>query len=172
MCSQRNVIGSLFEKIVKTMTGICRMFAENYKEKSKVANVDKSYTIVGHPSCWTREEWLEVVGTFRQILQATNSIWCSSSLKDQDATFKMSIFNLKALKWMPRDLTYDKSTLAQVMAPRPQATSSYLSECLHMVTRPQRVNGRCIQGVYSLSRLSTLDILKTREVVYIVLIGL
>ena len=48
-----------------------------------------------------------------------------------------------ALRWMPQDLTDDKSTLVQVMAWCRQATSHYLSQCWSMspngVTRPQWV---------------------------------
>ena len=53
-----------------------------------------------------------------------------------------------ALRWMPQDLTDDKSTLAQVMAWCHQATSHYLSQCWlsslspYGVTRPQWVNVR------------------------------
>ena len=51
-----------------------------------------------------------------------------------------------ALRWMPRDLTDNKSTLVQVMAWCRQATSHYLSQCWpssmspYGVTRPQWVN--------------------------------
>ena len=49
-----------------------------------------------------------------------------------------------ALRWMPLDLTDDKSTLVQVMAWCRQAPSHYLSQCWprspYGVTRPQRVN--------------------------------
>ena len=58
-----------------------------------------------------------------------------------------------ALRWMPQDLTDDKSTLVQVMACCRQATSHYLSQCWlsslspYGVARPQWVNslapGRC-----------------------------
>ena len=50
-----------------------------------------------------------------------------------------------ALRWMPLDLTDDKSTLVQVMAWCHQATSHYLSQCWprftlpYGVTRPQWV---------------------------------
>ena len=50
-----------------------------------------------------------------------------------------------ALIWMPLDLTYDQSTLVQVMAWCRQATSHYLSQCWprsfspYGVTRPQLV---------------------------------
>ena len=50
-----------------------------------------------------------------------------------------------ALRWMPLDLTDDKSTLVQVMAWCRQATSHYLSQCWprsmppYGVTRPQWV---------------------------------
>ena len=51
-----------------------------------------------------------------------------------------------AVRWMPRDLTDDKSTLVQVMAWCRQATGHYLSQCWpssmssYGVTRPQWVN--------------------------------
>ena len=51
-----------------------------------------------------------------------------------------------ALRWMPRDLTNDKSTLVQVMAWCRQATSHYLSQCWprslspYGVIKPQWVN--------------------------------
>ena len=72
--------------------------------------------------------------------------------------FKTAIFNLvlsigiftsskdNILRWMPRDLTDDKSTLVQVMAWCRQATSHYLSQCWpssmspYGITRPQWVN--------------------------------
>ena len=72
--------------------------------------------------------------------------------------FKTAIFNLVLLigffrssndnapRWMPWDLTDDKSTLVQVMAWCRQATSHYLSQCWpssmspYGVTRPQWVN--------------------------------
>ena len=50
-----------------------------------------------------------------------------------------------ALRWMPQDLTDDKSTLVQVLAWWRQATSHYLSQCWptsmspYGVTRPQWV---------------------------------
>ena len=79
--------------------------------------------------------------------------------------FKTAIFHLvlligiftlsngNALRWMPWDLTDDKSTLVQVMAWCRQATSHYLNQCWpssmspYGITRPQWVNtlaqGRC-----------------------------
>ena len=51
-----------------------------------------------------------------------------------------------ALRWMPRNLTDDKSTLVQVMSWCRQAPSHYLSQCWpssmspYGVTRPQWVN--------------------------------
>ena len=80
--------------------------------------------------------------------------------------FKTAIFNLVVLigifisskdnarRWMPRDLTDDKSTSVQVMAWCRQATSHYLSQCwprflsLYGVTRPQWVKcwAICRQG--------------------------
>ena len=56
-----------------------------------------------------------------------------------------------ALRWMPLNLTDDKSTLVQVMAWCRQATSHYLSQCWprsmspYGVTRPQWVNQCCVE---------------------------
>ena len=62
-----------------------------------------------------------------------------------------------ALRWMPQDLTDDKSTLVQVMAWCCQATSHYLSQCWpkamspYGIIRPQWVNelalGWCMENV-------------------------
>ena len=72
--------------------------------------------------------------------------------------FKTAIFNLvlligiltsskdDTLRWMPRNLMDNKSTLVQVMAWCRQTTSHYLSQCwprslpIYGVTRPQWVN--------------------------------
>ena len=91
-------------------------------------------------------------------------IWSSKRLVNSLAPgrprchFKTAIFNFilligiftsskyNALRWMPRDLTDDKSTLVQVMAWCRQATSHYLSQCWpssmlpYGITRPQWVN--------------------------------
>ena len=81
--------------------------------------------------------------------------------------FKTAIFNLvlligiftssndNVLRWMPWHLTDDKSTLIQVMAWSPQATSHYLSQCWprsmspNGITRPQWVKtyGRPSMGL-------------------------
>ena len=59
-----------------------------------------------------------------------------------------------ALRWIPQDLTNDKSTLVQAMACCRQATSHYLSQCWprsmspNGVTRPQWVT--VITGVHSI----------------------
>ena len=66
--------------------------------------------------------------------------------------FKNVIFNLalligifkscdNILRWMPQDLTDDKSTLVQVMAWCRQATSHYLSQCWPRSPMPYGVNG-------------------------------
>ena len=59
-----------------------------------------------------------------------------------------------ALRWMPLDLTDEKSTLVQVMAWCHQATSHYLSQCWprsmspYGVTRPQWVEAPLCQSWY------------------------
>ena len=58
----------------------------------------------------------------------------------------LQTFHDNALRWMPQDLTDDKSTLLQVMAWCRRAPSHYLSQCWlsslspYSVVRPQRVN--------------------------------
>ena len=86
--------------------------------------------------------------------------------------FKIAIFTLvlligiftssidNALRWMPWDLTDDKSTLVQVMAWCRQATSHNLSQCWpssmspYGVTRPQLI----IHCTTCLSRLTHLPL--------------
>ena len=93
--------------------------------------------------------------------------------------FKTAIFNLvlvigiftssndNALRWMPWDLTDDKSTLVQVMTWCRQATSHYLSQCWpssmspYGVTRPQWVK---INTESVLSFLTESDELKNSSV--------
>ena len=89
--------------------------------------------------------------------------------------FKSAIFNLvlligiftsskdNALRWMPRDLTNDKSTLVQAIAWYHQATSHHLSQCWlssmspYGVTRPQWVNSlRPSDAIIHLASQSTL----------------
>ena len=59
-----------------------------------------------------------------------------------------------ALRWMPLDLTDDKSTLVQVMAWCRQATSHYLNQCWprfmlpYGVTRPQWVKNEPITSLW------------------------
>ena len=92
---------------------------------------------------------------------ATGSLWNVNSLAPGRSEFDSEyiIYNLvlligifrsshddNALRWMPQDLTDDKSTLVQVMAWCHQATSHYLSQCWlssllpYGVARPQWVN--------------------------------
>ena len=76
--------------------------------------------------------------------------------------FKSSYDNV--LKWMPQDLTDDKSTLVQVMAWCRQATSNYLYQCWprsptpYGVTRSQWVNSS--SGVIPCEILSTINVLQ------------
>ena len=96
--------------------------------------------------------------------------WCSSSIIqmlwimsiigpwETGCHFKTAIFNLvlligiftlsndNALRWMPSELTDDKSTWVQVMAWCRQATIHYLSQCWpssmspYGITRPQWID--------------------------------
>ena len=69
--------------------------------------------------------------------------------------FRSSLDN--ALRWMPRDLTDDKSRLVQVMAWSRQATSHYLSQCWlsslspYGVTKPQCVKKNTFWPCYNLN---------------------
>ena len=70
-----------------------------------------------------------------------------------------------ALRWMPLDLTDDKSTLVQVMAWCRQATSHYLSQCWprsmspNGVGRPQWVNLHSKQQ-YDIPVIFTLELVE------------
>ena len=70
-----------------------------------------------------------------------------------------------ALRWMPQDLTDDKSTLVQVMAWCHQATSHYLSQCWlsllspYGIIRPWWVKRKCCKNPLAwLSVLLVLDL--------------
>ena len=55
-----------------------------------------------------------------------------------------------ALKWMPQDLTDDKSTLVQVMAWCRQATSHYLSQCWPRFMSLYGATGhKCVKRCYN-----------------------
>ena len=93
-----------------------------------------------------------------QTTDGSSTIFNSLAPGEPRCHFKTAIFNLvlligiftpskdNALRWIPRDLNDDKSTLVQVMAWCRQATSHYLSQCWassmspYGVTRPQWVN--------------------------------
>ena len=100
--------------------------------------------------CWHR--YMSPYGITRP--QWVNSLWPGISECDsQNVVFSLvlliGIFRStldNALRWLPQDLTDDKSTLVQVMAWCRQATSHYLSQYWHRYmspygfTRHQRVN--------------------------------
>ena len=106
--------------------------------------------------------WLKFYWMLFCIVQSIMSLyWFVNSLAPgrSECDSKNGIFNLdlligifrsshdNALRWMPPDLTYDKSTLVQVMAWCRQAKSHYLSQCWlsplspYGVARPQWVSG-------------------------------
>ena len=68
-----------------------------------------------------------------------------------------------ALRWIPLDLTDDKSTLVQVMAWCCQATSHYLSQCWprsmlpNGVTRPQWVKILTLSYSWMMRRIHSSD---------------
>ena len=87
-------------------------------------------------------------------------------LRDLDTIIKNVIFSLSlqtgifrslydnVIRWMPQDLTDDKSTLGQAMAWCHQAASHYLGQCWpsymssYGVTRPQWVKGTAHLKLY------------------------
>ena len=85
-----------------------------------------------------------------------------------------------ALRWMPQDLTDDKSTLVQVMAWCRQATSRYLSQCWprylspYGVSRPQWVNMTVSQwpNISWLTRVILPQIFPSHTEVYLIEIRL
>ena len=119
------------------------------KRSSYIYN-GSSYTGKATPLYWIRV--LDVLGSYG-IIVLINSLAPGRSLCD----FKNVIFNLalligifrssydNVLRWMPQDITDDKSTLVQVLAWCRHATSHYLSQCWprspmpYGVTRPQWV---------------------------------
>ena len=100
------------------------------------------------------------VGSFGHFEKLTGwsakTFFTHSPLGDLDAIFKLqfsilfywlvSPHHLRIMRWMPRDLTDDKSTFVQVMVWCRRATSHYPSQCWpssmspYGVTRPQWVN--------------------------------
>ena len=103
---------------------------------------------------------MNAIGHVKPLLRLLS--WCPLCLNSlspgrSECYSKNGIFNLvlligifrssydSALRWMPQDLTDDKSTLVQVMAWCRQATSHYLSQCWlsplspYGVARPQWV---------------------------------
>ena len=108
------------------------------------------------------ELWLSVEGVDLMYMKITwqMSLLCINSWAPgrPGCHFQTTIFNLvllicfftlsndNALRWIPWDLTYDKSSLVQVMAWCRQATSHYLSQCWpnsrspYGFTRPEWVN--------------------------------
>ena len=108
---------------------------------------------------WIYEYWSYWISWLIKIRTYLDRIWRINSLAPGgfQFNFRLVIFKLTlgnggrgisyeiALRWMPLDLTDDKSTLVQVMAWCHQATSHYLSQCWRRfmspngVTRPQWV---------------------------------
>ena len=115
------------------------VFSEYYDEYEKII-----WSPVTGPQCTNYKARPYIVYSFNPLAPVRSG-----------CHFKTAIFNLvlligiftssmnNALRWMPRDLTDDKSTLVQVMAWYREATSHYLSQCWpssmspHGVTRPQ-----------------------------------
>ena len=120
----------------------------------------------------TKGSWVYVITKTREICRALcHSSWKTSAYPwSQVNSLVLGDFNLilvvnfqakfnewwlrymylrDALRWIPLDLTDDKSTLVQVMAWCRQATSHYLSQCLprslspNGISRPQWVKCQC-----------------------------
>ena len=77
-----------------------------------------------------------------------------------------------ALRWIPQDLTDDKSTLVQVMAWRRQATSHYLSQCWlsslspYGVARLQWVNTACNSTVWHIHKPTILSLFLSTSILH------
>ena len=74
--------------------------------------------------------------------------------KIRKVIFKLTLVNCGwcisseiALRWMPPDLTDNKSTLVQVMALCHQATSHYLSQCWTRFMLPVKTIDYCLHGI-------------------------
>ena len=110
--------------------------------------------------------WLILYSILFWWCLVVTQIWINSLAPGKSwCDFKNVIFNLalligifkssydNVLRWMPQDLTDDKSTLVQVMAWCRQATSHYLNQCWprsptsYGVTRPQWVNTGSGNGI-------------------------
>ena len=91
-----------------------------------LSNVDSTRDV-----CHTRYLWYETVICFINSLASGRPGWQSKTatfnLVSLIGNFTSSKDN--ALRWMPRDLTNNKSTLVQVMAWCHQAASHYLNQC-------------------------------------------
>ena len=92
---------------------------------------------------------------------------CDSKNLTFNLVLLISIFRSShALLWMPQDLTYDKSTLVQVMAWCCQATSHYLSQCWprsmspNGITRLQCVNDSSAFGLTHWGRMTHICVSK------------
>ena len=91
-----------------------------------------------------------VIGPWEILCDFENVIFNLALLID---IFKSSYDNV--LRWMPQNLTDDKSTLVQVMAWCRQATSHYLNQCWprspmpYGVTRPQWVKTLWIRQIWN-----------------------
>ena len=130
--------------------------------------------------CLAENTWQNVCNRFIEKLKIYGkvlhnmSLCCLNSLAPGrfqiTCNFRLVIFKLTlvnggwgisyeiALRWMPLDLTDDKSTLVQVMAWCCQETSHYLSQCWSRsmspngVTRPQWVDFTLIGHKHSLCK--------------------
>ena len=148
---------------------------EVWKKMATIFQMPFSYWFCGKQNCLIRNCWFTLWCGIEKVPSHCLNQWWPSSLMHTPiirpqwvnslgpgrfqfnfrlVTFKLILVNGGwdisyeiALKWMPLDLTDDKSTLVQVMAWCHQATSHYLSQCWHRsmspngVTRPQWVNG-------------------------------
>ena len=106
---------------------------------------------VWQPASWSRNN--EMTPLYRHSLVSERP-GCHFKTATFNLVLLIGIFTSSkdnALRWMPMDLTDDKSTLVQVMAWCRQATSHYLSQCWpssmlsYGVTRSQWVNLTAIE---------------------------
>ena len=140
--------------IMRMHTYICEMWTLSAIDKKKCAYIDTNSSSVGCVMIYVASYIVSRCHTMPKYH------WCyvnSLTPGRPGCHFKTAIFNLvlligiftsskdDALRWMPRNLTDDKSTLVQVIAWCRQATSHYLSQCWpssmwpYGVTRPQWV---------------------------------
>ena len=121
------------------------------EKKSATLSVDDVDAICQAPATRSGEKLMEVHPVYLQCYEGAPFVLNHWPLGDLGAILKLQFFNLvlsigiftsskdNALRWMPWDLTDDKSTLVQVMPWCRQATSHYPSQWWHSSKSPYGV---------------------------------